>query len=299
VDRAKKCCLDGPAPTNDLCDKGGQPGECIPEASCTSEDDTNKHWVVGLCKDKAGHPATKCCLTGPGDNDDMSLAVFNPKPVASTINSYTDASDVAHRLTPASNAFQAGVVGTPGSHCLTQECVGCGCSPESSIIRNNLAQVDLGPFTRPINKAYGSVFRAVMDEVRAARPDLFWGLKTDGAMCCRAVKLHGQIQNYFSNHAYGFAIDVYYGTKVDAQGDNKTQRGLLELAAYMNAKKIYWGAAFGLEDSMHFEASKELIVDMVCAGMIEGVTSVHGFTCPAQDVLQTQLEAALAIFHSL
>jgi len=41
-------------------------------------------------------------------------------------------------------------------------------------------------------------------------------------------------------------------------------------------KKIYWGAAFPTEDSMHFEPSKQLLIEWVCTGKIEGVNAVPG-----------------------
>jgi hypothetical protein len=62
-----------------------------------------------------------------------------------------------------------------------------------------------------------------------------------------------------SNHSWGAALDINLGGNLDAQGNDRTQRGLLILSTYFNAAGWYWGAAFPVEDAMHFEASTSLL----------------------------------------
>ena len=75
-------------------------------------------------------------------------------------------------------------------------------------------------------------------------------------LCCRLVR---GSQSSISNHSWGTAIDLTLGGHLDAHGGGKTQFGLFEIHEIFNAHGFYWGAAFPKEDSMHFEASDQLI----------------------------------------
>lgn len=68
-------------------------------------------------------------------------------------------------------------------------------------------------------------------------------------------------RNSFSNHSWGTAIDLFFGTDVVPQGVRKTDRGCLLLVPFLNAKGYHWGGGFtgSSVDSMHFELSKETI----------------------------------------
>jgi hypothetical protein len=75
----------------------------------------------------------------------------------------------------------------------------------------------------------------------------------------------------FSNHSWGTAIDITINGALDPRGNGTTQLGLLRLHPYFKAEKFYWGAGFsgGFEDSMHFEASEELIREWQREGRLE------------------------------
>jgi hypothetical protein len=209
---------------------------------------------------------------------------LSPKPDRSAINFYINDAGERVDLTQSGMTFQTSILGDPGAACRTAACVGCGCRATSRLIRDNLERMDVGPFTVTTLRPFGILFKQVMEEVKTARPELFWGLRTAGSSCCRPPKIRGVVkEGSLSNHAWGAAIDVYYGPSNDVQGDNKAQDGLLALSRYMNDKKIYWGAAFTVEDAMHFEPSKQLLIEWVCTGQLTGVTSVPHHPCPNSD----------------
>lgn len=132
------------------------------------------------------------------------------------------------------------------------------CAPvTNTALRALLVTESVGPFRVTGLRPAVEVVRRIMQKVRAEKPNVYYEVKTAGMLCCRAVR--GSTKN-FSNHAWGTAIDLYFGDYVDRMGDNKTQRGLLELYPYFHAEQFWWGAEFIREDSCHFEASNELML---------------------------------------
>ena len=63
----------------------------------------------------------------------------------------------------------------------------------------------------------------------------------------------------FSNHSWEAAIDVSVNGVLDRIGDGYAQSGLLLLSQFFNKEGFFWGAGFRVEESMHFEASDELL----------------------------------------
>lgn len=136
-----------------------------------------------------------------------------------------------------------------------------------------LATRNVGPFKatglRPALRSLQEVLARVQLEV----PDLYALLKSSGMLCSRFTKIRQpdgsmRIGPGISNHSWGAAIDINLGGHLDAQGNGKTQRGLLILSTYFNAAGWYWGAAFPVEDAMHFEASRSLLARWKQAGEI-------------------------------
>ncbi len=99
-----------------------------------------------------------------------------------------------------------------------------------------------------------------LDRLKGDHADLYAQIGTAGALNVRFVR--GSSTSW-SNHAWGFAADFTIGGKLDERGDDKTQSGLLVMYSYLKAEGLFWGTEFGdlggLEDSMHFEASDELV----------------------------------------
>lgn len=80
-------------------------------------------------------------------------------------------------------------------------------------------------------------------------------LNTAGMLNVRTISGSDTI----SNHAWGIAVDLYFGPVIDAVGDGMIQQGLAALIPYFNREGWYSGAAYNTEDSMHFEVSAELL----------------------------------------
>ena len=135
---------------------------------------------------------------------------------------------------------------------------GTDCQPPTNpVFQALLETADVGPFRCTGIRPAVSALKAILVDVKAAHPDLHGRLGTAGMQCCRFVR--GSTITP-SSHSWGIAIDLTIdGQPVDPPGDDMVQRGLLDLWPIFNAHGFYWGAAFPREDSMHFEASDQLV----------------------------------------
>ncbi|MDE3250206.1 MAG: M15 family metallopeptidase, partial [Bacteroidota bacterium] len=117
---------------------------------------------------------------------------------------------------------------------------------------------DVGPFkVSGLSYAVESL-KQIFDQVKMELPDVYNEVKTAGLLCIRSRRHN---PSKFSNHSWGSAIDIYFGTAVLAQGIHQTQRGVYLLFPYFNNHGWYWGAEFSGDsvDSMHFELAEETI----------------------------------------
>ena len=133
------------------------------------------------------------------------------------------------------------------------------CSPATGTFKTRIVtSVDVGPFNVSGLDVAVSSLKAVFAEALQQIPSVVAALKNDGMFCVRHKRRN---RNSFSNHSWGTAIDLFFGTQAVPQGSPKTQRGNLQLAAFFNKHGWYWGAGFsgGSVDSMHFELSEEAI----------------------------------------
>ena len=71
-----------------------------------------------------------------------------------------------------------------------------------------------------------------------------------------------------STHAFGLSLDLNIDGHLDTLGDGKTQLGLTILADFFQNEGWYWGAGFGREDSMHFEASRDQVEKWIAEGRL-------------------------------
>jgi hypothetical protein len=93
--------------------------------------------------------------------------------------------------------------------------------------------------------------------IQPLHPDVYAGVKSAGMLCVRANKANPAT---FSNHSWGCAIDMYFGSEVVPFGTNKTQLGFLYMYEVFRQEGWYWGAGFsGKKDAMHFELSRQFI----------------------------------------
>ena len=149
------------------------------------------------------------------------------------------------------NSTMLTLIGNPrGSY--DQECR----SPTNQRIARMMTTSDFGPFRATGLRPAIRALQSVMDDIAAKKPEIHRALSSAGMLCCRLVRGSATA---ISNHSWGTAIDLKLEGKLDARGDGRTQRGLLEIAPIFNDHGFFWGAAFPTEDSMHFEASEDLV----------------------------------------
>jgi hypothetical protein len=125
----------------------------------------------------------------------------------------------------------------------------------------------LGPIkVRGLRPAVDGLER-IMADILAKAPEIHAVLGTAGMLCARFVR---GSTTAISNHSWGTAIDLTLAGKLDPRGDGRVQFGLTKVAPIFNAHGWYWGAGFGTEDAMHFEASDGLIRDWAADGLFGG-----------------------------
>lgn len=143
--------------------------------------------------------------------------------------------------------------------------------PNNRTFISLLVTKNVGPFTVTGLRPAVASLHEILGRVKQEIPDLYAILGSSGMLCSRFMKIKRpdgtiRIGPGISNHSWGAALDINLGGHLDAQGNDKTQRGLLILSTYFNAAGWYWGAAFPVEDAMHFEASKSLLARWKAAG---------------------------------
>ncbi|WP_095204185.1 M15 family metallopeptidase [Mesorhizobium carmichaelinearum] len=145
--------------------------------------------------------------------------------------------------------------GRPGQ--LTQDCS----EPTGDFVSRVRRDLNCGPFKiTGLDYACDSL-KQIFGEVKVASPAIFSATKTAGMLCVRSRRHN---PSRYSNHSWGTAIDIYFGSKVVDQGLNLTNRGNFYLAPLFNRHGWYWGAGFSGDnvDSMHFELADETIFKM-------------------------------------
>lgn len=140
---------------------------------------------------------------------------------------------------------------------------------ESEVTNPRLARMivteSVGPFRVTGHKQAVASLREVLRDVHDSLPDLYAVLGTEGMICCRLVR--GSKVNW-SNHAFGFSVDVTVGGVLDKRGDGMVQKGLLLLYGVFKLHGWYWGAEYNIEDAMHFEPGDALVRKWQKAGLL-------------------------------
>jgi hypothetical protein len=158
-------------------------------------------------------------------------------------------------LSPAKQSTMLKVLGKPGQ--LTKDCS----NPTGKFKKRVKFGVDIGPFkVSGLDFAVESL-RQIFAEVQVQLPDVFSQVKTEGMLCVRARRKSATL---FSNHSFGTAIDLFFGTKVIPQGTHLAHRGIFLLFPFFNRHGWYWGAEFSGDfvDSMHFELAEETVLKL-------------------------------------
>lgn len=200
-----------------------------------------------LVPDGSVGPATRAAAQDMGlkmiETTDLSREV--PVPPASQINI---------GLNAAKHSTMMALFGAPGK--LTKQCSAI----TNARLKKETVTADVGPFRVTGWKPAVDSLRRILLEVGEAMPEVIAQAQTAGMSCVRHVR---QNPNRFSNHSWGTAVDMFFGSDVDDVGDGMTQLGLLKMAPVFNKHRWFWGSEFSLEDSMHFEVSDELIRELV------------------------------------
>ena len=132
-------------------------------------------------------------------------------------------------------------------------------------LKNMLVLENVGPIrVRMLRPAADSLAR-VFDNVRRIDPDLYAGIQSSGSLCVRRIR--GTVDR-LSTHAFGLSVDLNIDGYLDTLGDGQTQIGLTILSDFFREEGWIWGAAFGREDSMHFEVSREKLLQWRSEGRI-------------------------------
>jgi D-alanyl-D-alanine carboxypeptidase len=155
-------------------------------------------------------------------------------------------------LTAASEATMLQLFGVPGAKT-------DNCSPATGAFKQRVVtRVDVGPFKVSGLDIAVRLLKAVFDEAEEQIPNVVAAVKNDGMLCVRHRRKN---PNSFSNHSWGTAIDLFFGTDAVPQGSSKTHRGCLQLAPFFNKHGWFWGAGFSGSsvDSMHFELAEETV----------------------------------------
>ena len=148
---------------------------------------------------------------------------------------------------------------------LPRENLGDNCAePTNSEFADRLVLEDFGNFRVRLMRPAVDSLKRVFTLIQAVDPDLYERINTAGALCIRRIRG----SNSISSHAFGLAIDLNIDGQLDTLGDGRTQLGLTIIADIFQNEGWLWGAAFGREDSMHFEVSKELIDQWIAQNRI-------------------------------
>jgi hypothetical protein len=168
-------------------------------------------------------------------------------------------------LTGARNSTMLSLLGSPrGTY-------GRDCRwPTNHIILEQISTEQIGPFKVSGLRPAVDTLKKILAEIKISEREVYDALGHVGMLCCRYVR--GSTSS-ISNHSWGTAIDLTLEGKLDKRGDNKTQIGLLKIYKIFNKHGFFWGAAFPTEDSMHFEASEQLVRQWAKDGLISSSAS--------------------------
>lgn len=165
-------------------------------------------------------------------------------------------------LKPARQSTMLSVLGTPRGD-LDDHCQ----APTNRTLLELLVLRDLGAFHVYGLKPAVDDLEQIFGEISREQPDVFHALGYSGMFCARLVRGSTFL---ISNHAWGTAVDLSLSGVLDSPGDDRVQHGLTLIAPIFNRHKWYWGAGFGREDAMHFEASDNRVREWHADGLLQG-----------------------------
>lgn len=149
--------------------------------------------------------------------------------------------------------------------------------PMSKEVKAMCHRVDVGPFkAEGLDPATNDLI-SVMKVVNKHYPDLYSRLSNDGMRVVRSIS--GTKSS--SLHSWGIAIDIRVDGVKDVRFNDKALYGLTLIAPIFHDHGWYWGGAYrdkqtkkgsgvywSNEDAMHFEVSKEKLLEWAQSGLL-------------------------------
>jgi len=115
-----------------------------------------------------------------------------------------------------------------------------------------------------LKQAVDSLGKILADTLKE-QPLVYANLGCAGMLCCRYMGSKAKV----SNHSWGIAIDLLIDGQLDPYNNGKTFYGLTLIAPIFNRHGWFWGAKYRTsEDAMHFEVSKEKMLEWARAGLL-------------------------------
>jgi len=180
-------------------------------------------------------------------------------------NIYTDEIDVTinvnEGLSVASPQFMETLLGCPRNNYTSK----CQPMTNKELYKTRIKLDDIGLFkVTGLTNAVDSL-KNVMADVMKEYPVLYSQIGSAGMLCCRYMGKKKKV----SNHSWGIAIDIKINGKLDPYNNGKTFYGLTLIAPIFNKHGWFWGGKYRTsEDAMHFEVSKEKLLEWARAGFL-------------------------------
>ena len=187
-------------------------------------------------------------------------------PTGAGINSYAQVVLVADRrnlnkgLTVPTPTYMISTFGSPRDG-LSDTCQDMTNPRLAALLEDQL----VGPVKVKMLRPAIESLQTVLNNIQQADPELYARINTSGSLCVRFIR---GSTTAVSNHSFGTAVDLNIDGILDTLGDGRTQLGLTIMSDFFNAEGWVWGAAYGREDSMHFEVSREKLEEWIKAGKI-------------------------------
>lgn len=184
-------------------------------------------------------------------------------------------SNVNLNLNSARNGFLTNILGKPRIDGVYGEKDGALNNPQLEKLMAK--DVDVGPFKVNGLRLAVESLKEIMTDICKQHKDIYDRLSHAGMLVVRyqrptKKKPVGCPNRPISNHSWGTAIDLLIDGLLDCRGDNQSQHALNVIAPIFNKHKWYWGGAFPTEDAMHFEVSKEKLLEWHNAGLFGPVS---------------------------
>lgn len=205
-------------------------------------------------------------VTDPVFTDPLAVEPLEPTGPNDIIDAYAQVVLIANRrdvnqgLEIAGPSYLARMFGPPRED-LSDRCE----TMTNARLADKLVTQQVGPIKVQMLQPAIDSLTVVMENIRVTDPDLYDRINTAGALCVRQIR---GTRGRASTHAFGLAVDLNIDGVLDTLGDGKTQLGLTILADFFRSEGWVWGAAWGREDSMHFEVSRQKLDQWIKEGLL-------------------------------